>query len=285
MVGCSSKVLDVVLPSAAELAAAMLLMLLNLPRTGLPVLRAAAAPDRSMLSSSSARLVMPVSAAAPVELLLMLPLPPGVLLAAANALPDDVAPVPELRKRPLLPPVRLLRSAAGRAAVLAAAASPSQAPELVADAPLGSGSSELPVAAVLNGLAAAAANGLLTEEEPLRPLLGRLLLWLPLLPGLPESAASLPLIAEELAVSSALLAAIESLAASLFAEHESGEEGVAFSPAARSPADGGARSMITTVMLSLLPLSTAALVSTVAATRAAALREAPFSCNSDRTEH
>jgi hypothetical protein len=43
------------------------------------------------------------------------------------------------------------------------------------------------------------------------------------------------------------------------------------------PAGVGAKSMMTTVMLSLLPLSTAALVSTVAATRAAALREAPFS--------
>jgi hypothetical protein len=166
------------------------------------------APDKSMLSSSSASAVAWL-VAPPAELTLQWvgrheakPLLP----AAAKALPEEevlLLPAAELRSLTLLAvplPVlaRLLRSTASAAAAIAVPAVVGS--WSLADAPDGSGSSELPVAAVLKGLAAAAANGLDAHPPPTRTLLGRLLLLalplldllLPLLPMLPSVQAAAP---------------------------------------------------------------------------------------------
>lgn len=289
MVGCSSRLLEVVLPSAAELALAMLSMLGSAPQPRLAATAAAACtPERSMLSSS-----FDSSASDPccctaggcmlLSALLLPILAVALAVAPANALllPADAQPVPEPRSRPLLALLRPLRSGvciAAAAAVEPTAASASLPGAFpLPDAPLGRGSSELPVAAVLNGLAAAAAKGFEPLPLPFRlperpaPLLLPLLLGrLPLLPPPPGvAAASTPpgagCCCSPLSGEGGPFAAAAMAALSLHCR-------------CCSPAAGvGARSIITTVMLSLLPLSTAAFVSTVAATRAAALRDAPFS--------
>lgn len=227
--------------------------------------------DRSMLSNSLTS--VPTGGTAPPLLLALVALTTtGLLLAAVKEEPWMHAPVALLRNRPLLPLPRLPRSAADAFAA-AAADSASQALLPLPDAPLGRGNSELPVAAVLKGDAAAAANGLLTEDELRRPLPGLLPLCPLLLLGLPVAALSMP----EPDLTGTGLDTLSCATCFCVPCIQSGD--AAFPPDEQSAVDGGARSIMTTVMLSLLPRSTAALVSTVAATRAAALREAPFSCS------
>lgn len=278
IVGCSSSwLLAVLLLPAAEPASTTGCTLPLLARLLCP--RTAAAPDRSRLSSSDARPLAPVAGLEKQELMSELTAL-GTAAAAANAPPDAPDAPDALGARSLLllllvlaPPAlaRALRSALDAAAAASMCAAHG-----------GSGSSELPVAAVLNGLAAAAANGLDMPPLPQRVgagfmLLCRLLLLL-LRPddgGRPGSAGVAaaagvgcrgwpPACCGDAHGPAALLLLGAAATAAAFS---------GLSP----PAGGGDRSMMTTVMLSRLPLSTAALVSTVAATRAAALREAPFS--------
>lgn len=100
--------------------------------------------------------------------------------ALANALPEALALAAALRSLLLLLPPPLLRVL--RSAIVAAGTTGST-PDAPAVAPVGSGNSELPVAAVLKGLAAAAAKGLHMLPLPLRLTAGLmlpclLLLWL-----------------------------------------------------------------------------------------------------------
>jgi hypothetical protein len=265
MVGCSSRLLAVLLlpavaaePLASTMCCALLLLLRLLrPRT-------ACAPDRSKLSSCVVKPLTPawLEKHEPISELTA----SGTACDAANALPAE-APAAELRSLLLLlalPPA-LLRP-------LRSLAAPADAPSMCA-AHAGSGSSELPVAAVLKGLTAAAANGLdvfplALRDGPGLALPCRLLLLLRPDPGLQDPSAG--------------ASACCCPCTSCCCVHTALQSGCAAAPvlglsALSPPAGGGDRSIMTTVMLSRLPLSTAAFVKTVAATRAAALRDAPFS--------